>query len=265
LPLHAAGHPLADGEHRCALDRVVSSYIPTLRALRYARRRPAPLNEAGKSLIVTMPFTKGLSELPHAQAESSVVEARVPRPVVLTGSTSLREQAETMLNSAKAPAHLPTRARVLEELADASIAHFACHGAIHRDDPSLSQLFLEDFDQDPLNVASLASARLNHADLAYLSACVTALTSSAKLLNESIQLTTAFQLLGFRQVIGTLWPIQDRMAVEVADSFYKGLTTASGRLDTDHAAVALHHCVRSLRCRLPNLPLLWSGYIHTGA
>jgi CHAT domain-containing protein len=128
LPLHAAGHPLADGEHRCALDRVVSSYIPTLRALRYARRRPAPLNEAGKSLIVTMPFTKGLSVLPHAQAESSVVEARVPRPVVLTGSTSLREQAETMLNSAKAPAHLPTRARVLEELADASIAHFACHG-----------------------------------------------------------------------------------------------------------------------------------------
>jgi tetratricopeptide (TPR) repeat protein len=265
LPLHAAGHPPADGEHRSALERVVSSYIPTLRALRHARRRPAPLNEAGKALIVAMPFTMGLSELPYAQAESLVVRDRTPRPVVLTGSTSPRELAETLRDPANAPAHLPTKARVLKELADTSIVHFACHGAVHGDDPSLSQLFLEDFARDPLNIASLASAHLDHADLAYLSACVTALTGSAKLLNESIHLTTGFQLLGFRQVIGTLWPIQDRMAVEVADSFYRGLTTAPGHLDTDHAAVALHHCVRSLRCRLPNLPLLWAGYIHTGA
>ncbi|MFC8536656.1 CHAT domain-containing protein [Streptomyces sp. NPDC057249] len=264
LPLHAAGYAPAEGEHRSALERVVSSYVPTLRALRHARSRPAPLNEAGKALIVTMPFTMALPELPHAQAESAAVRARTPRPVVLTGSTSLHEHAEALLDPANAPAHLPTKARVLEELVDASIAHFACHGGVHADDPSLSQLFLEDFARDPLSVASLASARLGHADLAYLSACVTALTGSAKLVNESIQLTTAFQLLGFRQVIGTLWPIQDRMAVEVADSFYRCLTTA-GRLDTDRAAVALHQSVRLLRRRLPHLPLLWAGYIHTGA
>ncbi|MFJ9155020.1 CHAT domain-containing protein [Streptomyces sp. NPDC102270] len=265
LPLHAAGHPPTDGENRSTLDRVVSSYIPTLRALRHARRRPAPLNEAGKSLIVTMPFTTGLSELPYAPAEAAAVQAQVPRPVVLTGSTTLHKQAERFLDPTNGPAHVPTKARVLTELAGASIAHFACHGAVHEQDPSLSQLFLEDFAQDPLNVSSLASARLDQADLAYLSACVTALTSSAQLLNESIHLTTAFQMLGFRQVIGTLWTIEDRMAVEVADSFYRGLTAESGHLNTDHAATALHHSVRSLRSRLPKAPLLWAGYIHTGA
>ncbi|MGQ4333341.1 CHAT domain-containing protein [Streptomyces hayashii] len=54
------------------------------------------------------------------------------------------------------------------------IAHFACHGASDRADPSKSLLLLHDHASDPLTVASLAPVRLDNVQLARLSACHTA-------------------------------------------------------------------------------------------
>lgn len=49
--------------------------------------------------------------------------------------------------------------------------------------------------------------------LAYQSACETALTGKARLLDEAIHLTSAFQLADYPHVIGTPWPIDDEIAV----------------------------------------------------
>ena len=145
-----------------------------------------------------------------------------------------------------------------------AIAHFACHGHSHPSDPSQSLLLLHDHDTDPLTVASLAPIRLDHARLAYLSACRTAFSSATELLDEAIHLTAAFQLAGYPHVVGTLWEINDAIAVRVADAFYTTLTTSDNTIDTTGAAMALHHAVRSIRDQLPATPSLWAAYLHAG-
>ena len=73
------------------------------------------------------------------------------------------------------------------------------------------------------------------AQLAYLSACDTAITSTAGLIDEAIHLTTAFQLAGFPHVIGTLWEINDELAVTIADAFYTTLRTSTDTVDTSQS------------------------------
>ncbi|MFB7253714.1 CHAT domain-containing tetratricopeptide repeat protein [Streptomyces nojiriensis] len=265
LPLHAAGFHAAPGQgpqRRTVLDRVISSYTPTVRALRHARR-PRPRTADGlRSLIVAMPTTPGLGRLRYVQEEAGRLRSLLPRPVLLTAPGSDPEE------TAPGPAGsgVPTLAAVLDRLPECAIAHFACHGAGDRTDPSLSRLFLQDHATAPLTVAALARVDLGRARLAFLSACSTADPGRADLLDEAIHLASAFQLAGFPHVVGTLWPIDDHLAVTVAESFYTHLTTGPpGTLDPDRSAAALHHAVRTVRDRYPRTPSLWAAHLHTGA
>ena len=261
LPVHAAGHHLqalaGDQARRTVMDRVISSYTPTIRALRHARQhRPAPTTK--RALIVAMPVTPGLpggGELPNVPTEVARVRALVPNTVLL---------AEPGSQLAGGSSGIPTRENVLRQLPGCPIAHFACHGFSDTADPSKSLLLLHDYDRHPLTVTSLAPIDLSQAELAYLSACDTALTSTADLIDEAIHLTTAFQLAGFPHVIGTLWKINDALAVEIATSFYRELRTSPHILDTSQAAHALHHAVQAARGELPRVPSLWAAYIHAG-
>lgn len=257
LPMHAAGYhrepPGPDGRHT-VMDRVVSSYTPTVRALGYARERNTASTTAERALIVAMPTTPGIdSPLRHVAEEAELVHARFP------GSTPLIEDPATT------NAHTPTKADVLAQLGGCAIAHFACHGSSHPSDPSQSRLLLHDHDSDPLTVASLAPIRLDQARLAYLSACRTAFNSSTDLIDEAIHLTAAFQLAGYPHVVGTLWEIDDALAVRVADAFYTALAAGDNTIDTRGAAQALHHAVRAIRDELPATPSLWAAYLHAGA
>ena len=164
-----------------------------------------------------------------------------------------------------AAGQIPTKAAVLEHLPGCAIAHFACHGYTDPADPSQSRLLLHDHRRDPLTVAALAPLALDHAQLAYLSACGTARMTDTRLLDEAIHLASAFQLAGFPHVIGTLWEINDAIAVEIADTFYTALTNPDGTLDPHRAARALHHATRTQRDRRPATPYLWASHIHAGA
>ena len=111
-----------------------------------------------------------------------------------------------------------------------------------------------------MTVSALAQVDLAHAQLAYLSACSTADPGSLDLLDESIHLTSAFQLAGFPHVVGTLWPIDDRLAAEIAESFYTRLTPSPpGNPDPAQSAAALHHTIRTVRDRYPATPLPVGG------
>ncbi|MFD7003807.1 CHAT domain-containing protein [Streptomyces mirabilis] len=271
LPLHAAGYhtdAADDPRQRSVMDRVISSYTPTVRALRYARER-TPSPAAARSLIVAMPTTPGLSDhgrLRFVDAEATMLQTRLPDPVLL-------KEPDPADGTADPSAPRPTKAHVLEQLPQCAIAHFACHGASNPADPSKSQLLLHDHADDPLTVASLAPVMLGQARLAYLSACRTAVIDTAELLDEAIHLTAAFQLTGFPHVIGTLWEINDDIAFTIADLFYAALQTNSVGLDPDRAAHALHKAVRKVRDGhgLPapfdrrQAPLLWAAHLHAGA
>jgi tetratricopeptide (TPR) repeat protein len=253
LPLHAAGHhdDPADcpGGRRTVLDRVVSSYTPTLLALRAASSGAAtvPTGDAGEApiapaVIITVPDIPG-AELRGAEREAGTLGPLLPGALVLSS---------------------PTRAQVLEALPQYRIAHFACHGLADRERPGQSQLLLADHAIAPLTVADVVRLDLS-ADLAYLSACRTGVTAP-QLADEALHLTGAFHLAGYRQVIGTLWPVDDLAAADLAVDVYSRLTNnASTQPDTKRAAEALHHAVRTLRDRQPATPTLWAPYTHTGA
>ncbi|MEV5410337.1 CHAT domain-containing protein [Thermopolyspora sp. NPDC052614] len=259
LPLHAAGHhvtaPGTPSGHT-VMDRVVSSYTPTVRALGYARGRTRDPAQETKSLIVAMPDTPGVAApLEHVAAEAELLRARLPGPVLLV---------EPPPSGAGTATPIPTRAEVLSHLPECAITHFACHGVSDPADPSRSRLLLHDHRTEPLTVAALNAVHLDRARLAYLSACRTAFTADVRLLDESIHLVSALQLAGFPRVIGTLWEVNDAFAVDVADAFYTALDDGDG-LDPARSAHALHHTIRAARDRYPHLPSLWAGYIHAGA
>jgi CHAT domain-containing protein len=148
-----------------------------------------------------------------------------------------------------------THDAVLAALPGARWAHFACHGFSDMENPSASRLLLKDL---PLTVVDVARLRLDSAELAFLSACSTA-RPGRRLTDEAIHLASAFQLAGYRHVVGTLWPIGDRQAVDIAQAIY---TTLIGTRDV---ASAVHTATRQLRDRWPGIPSVWASHIHSGA
>ena len=126
-------------------------------------------------------------------------------------------------------------------------------------------MLLSDHATRPFSVATLSAARLDAAQLAYLSACSTAVSRAGELIDEAIHLTSAFQLAGFPQVVGTLWAVRDRDARRVAEAFYRGLRAADGELDLGRSAEVMHGIVTRLRDQAPESPSRWAAYLHVGA
>lgn len=259
LPLHAAGyHACAGtGESRdSVLDRVLSSYTPTIRALRHARQRPVAPQRPLTALVVAMPTTPGVrGRLSYVPAEVEMLRFRLFQPIVLTEPGP----------EGTAASPLPTTANVLARLPGCPIVHFACHGTSDPRDPSRSGLLLHDHEENRFTVSSLTSLHLRGAQLAYLSACRTAAIDVAALADEAIHLVSAFQLAGYPHVIGTLWEINDEIAVEVAEGFYQALHTDDQLTDVGRSAHAISRAVRTVRARYPGSPSLWAAYMHAGA
>jgi tetratricopeptide (TPR) repeat protein len=248
LPMHAAGHHHDKGaDRRTVLDRVVSSYTATIRSLAYSRQgSPRTGSAANTSLIVAMPDTPGAGSLLGVRKEIGQLARLLPNTQLLQGPDATHDS-------------------VIKALPKHRVAHFACHGLSDSGTPGASRLLLYDHQEKPLTVEAISRVQLSGADLAYLSACSTSATSS-ELADEAVHITSAFQLAGYRNVIGTLWPADDRSAVRIAAEIYAYLTSDGTHApDTDAAAVALHRATRTLREDFPGLPTRWAAYIHTGA
>ena len=255
-PLHAAGHQARCGSDS-VLDRVVSSTIPTIRALQDAQERTgSPTADEDRVLVVAMPTTPDTDD-PY--------EAALPGVTAETGSLKalLRDRVD-VLGLPDTPA--ATHDTVTEALPGHRWVHFSCHARTDVNDPAKSALLLTDHQTRPLTVADLSALRLDRAELAVLSACSTALTG-ARLPDEPIHLSAACQLAGYRHVIATIWPLNDDIAAYATGIIYRSLaTTTAGAaaLDADQAAAATHHATRTLRHQLPDQPSLWAMLIHTG-
>ncbi|QXJ24286.1 CHAT domain-containing protein [Actinomadura graeca] len=227
LPLHAAGHPGKPG----ALDAMVSSFVPSLRALRDARDRPPATSR--RHLTVALHHTPGLRDLPGAAREAAVLD----------GPVLADEQA--------------TAGRVLSALGEATWAHFACHAVADPVSQADGGLRLHD---RTLRLPEVGGLRLDGAELAYLSACSTA-DHGTRYADEVLHLASAFQFAGFRHVVASLWPLADEVAVSAARRFYRGLP---GTPVADDAASVLHEVTLGLRDEHPDRPDLWAPLVHSG-
>ncbi|MDF3291850.1 CHAT domain-containing protein [Streptomyces silvisoli] len=229
LPIHAAGHY---PDSATVLDRVVSSYTPTLRALRHAKARRTRAD--GDLVVVAIGDAPGAKTLRSVEREATHIAA-------LTSATRL-DGAQATVDAVRAA--LPSHGS----------AHFACHGVSDPDDPSASHLLLHD---GPLSVLDLSALDLSGVRLAVLSACETSL-GAHWIPDESLHLVSAFQLAGYPQVVGTLWQVNDLVARQVAVDLHEGI--AAG----EDAAMALHHAVRRCRERFHKSPTLWAAHLHSG-
>lgn len=241
LPLHAAGHQRKGdlAARRTVLDRVASSYTPSIRALRHARQAPPAADGAGPFLAVSRPT--------GADGTDGASGAEVAAVARTLGGLRVLEHDEA------------TVGQVLDALSCAATVHFACHGVSDPDDPSRSRLELAD---GPLGVLDVARRHLPHAQLAVLLACHTARTD--RLPDEAIHMTSAFQTAGYPQVVGALWEAADLVSVRLTEHLYRSLRGYGGGLRVADTARALHGIVRGLRARYAGSPAAWAAYVHSG-
>ncbi|KAK6527590.1 hypothetical protein TWF694_004574 [Orbilia ellipsospora] len=245
LPLHAAGYHQS-GSTKSALDRVISSYATSIKALQYTRKSSqkniklgsgVPSRGAGfenssgvhKAVLVHMDETPGHSNLRYAKEEVVELDRILPPDIP------------------RITLDKPCKSDIMECLNTCSIFHFAGHGKSDLSDPSKSALMATDWKDDPLTVEDFI--KVNHKDslvLAYLSACSTSNNDTGNLEDEFLHLSAACQLAGFQNVIGSLWEVSDRYCVDAAKEIYRTIGVA-GVLDGDSISLGVHNATRLLR------------------
>ncbi|KAK4031728.1 CHAT domain-containing protein [Parachaetomium inaequale] len=268
MPIHAAGDFRGGAATRVS-KYVVSTYVPTLNSLDYARKLASRRKHSLRDL------------------QTLITTGQEPSPGSSSRALNVQQEIAAVQNAAAA-AHAPApkvstatlKTEILQEVEGHTIVHFACHGKSCPDRPSDSGLFVgvgEDPDVPPLRVRDLAALSYGNARLAFLSACSTAEISAQSLVDEAMHVASAFQIAGFPHVIGTLWEAEDRATIALAVRFYEWLFHSLGssrEWDDDAVAYALHDAVEALksegvpgsrrRISLHNDPLVWAPFIHIG-
>lgn len=300
-PFHAAGdHSI--GSTRNTLSRAISSYIPTIKALSYAREKRLELlsNQDSRLLLVAMPTTPDTPAVPASPGTPAVpgtpsipatlTSPAIPRthgtpathPTLAVPGVDAKKwkplknaikEVEDIMGMVRNEARIVTRldspstAQVLEELPAYHAIHFACHGVSDRMNPSNSHLLLlgnTPTEPGMLTVGAISNMNIKNAQVAYLSACSTADNPSSALADESIHIASGFQLAGFSHVLATQWESDDVACRRVAGEFYGSLYKGS---EKGHRAVstAFHYAVNNLRKDILGQPIKWASFIHTGA
>jgi len=96
-----------------------------------------------------------------------------------------------------------------------------------------------------------------------MSACSTAENSSQDLLAENIHIASAFLLVGFPHVVGTLWEALNFCANDVSQTFYRQLVQIKEE-SQDIYPYALHEAVKCLRETGSDNVIGWAPFIHLG-
>ncbi|KAL6717762.1 hypothetical protein ACLMJK_003847 [Lecanora helva] len=260
LPVHAAGDHKApangiDRSRPTVVDNAISSYTPTLKALSYARtklsemRRDQNLNDRKPyAFLGAMSKTQDHPSLEHALPETKAAQ----------------EILAPKIHSELVQSPNLDRKTTLQHLRTCTIAHLACHGVADSKDPLRSTLLLQDWGPKPLRVGWLMRMEMTNCQLAYLSACQTAVNSDEKLAEEGLHLSGAFQMAGVPCTVATVWEIADADAVDVAKGFYQALKGQEGDIDATRSSRALHASLKELRDRGAS-PFTWAGFVHFGA
>ncbi|GHJ42792.1 hypothetical protein Cs7R123_01340 [Catellatospora sp. TT07R-123] len=236
LPLHGAGYHTQAGDS--VLDRVVSSYTPTLRALA-DQPRQAPAAPHG-ALFVGVADGVGGVPLDEVARERECVRAAFPGRFTDLDGTDATVDA------------------VRQGLAGHAVAHFSCHGFQDLDNPARGGLVLHD---GTLSVARISQDRYG-GELAFLSACRSA-TGGVDLADEVVTVAAALRYAGFRHVLATLWEVDQSVAADVTESVYARLARPDG-FDADGAAAALHEALRGLRADPRRSLHDWLPFVHLG-
>jgi CHAT domain-containing protein len=187
------------------------------------------------------------SALPATSREASAVAQSLPHAELLTGLAA-------------------TEPRLRSKLAAAGVVHLATHAELNSLNPMFSWLETapgsggDPTDDGRLEVHEILGLRVG-SSLVFLSGCETGLgTASGTSFNVGEDFTTlaqAFLYAGARDVIATLWRVDDEGAAALAERFYR-------RVDSGPAvalAMAQRELLADSRYRAP---FYWAGYTLAG-
>ena len=143
--------------------------------------------------------------------------------------------------------------------------HIACHGTQDAVNPVQSAFVLYD---GRLTLSALMGKSANNAELAFLSACQTAV-GDEKVPEESVHLAAGMLAVGFKGVIGTMWSIWDNDAPIIVEAYYTKLLELRKAGDVapgyTGAAYALHHAMGVLREHVGEKNFVkWAPFVHFG-
>ena len=234
MPLHAAGRH-HHGSTETVVDRAISSYSTSIRAMIRGRQQRSggkivPFHSK-KAVLVGMEHTPEYSRLFNAPREISMLHG-LCKSMGLDPTEPRRRKQDVLLH-----------------LSQCKIFHFAGHGSTDEHDPSKSSLLLEDWQTDPLTLASVQDINLweQRPFLAYLSACGTGQVRHERFIDENLHLISGYQMAGFCHVIGTLWEVSDEHSVDMARMTYEGIQR--GALTDDSVCRGLHEAMKLMRDR----------------
>jgi CHAT domain-containing protein len=191
-----------------------------------------------------------LARLPGTEYEAGVIENLVPEDQRLVAKAFDANRASVMN----------------DDLDEYRYIHFATHGEVNTQVPSLSRLYFTNFDSNggyrsgTLLLDDIYNLDLN-ADLVVLSACDTALGQEIR--GEGLMgLTQGFLYAGAKSVLVSLWKVPDRATAELMKRFYTYL------LDEDSSArpaEALRRAQASMAAeRRWSDPYLWAAFVLLG-
>ncbi|KAG8712495.1 hypothetical protein FRC11_015028 [Ceratobasidium sp. 423] len=242
LPLHAAG--IYDPTGARISDYVISSYTPTLGALRSQRSYSRDNHQHSRLLAIGQEITPGHSSLPGVRRELISLKRHIQAP-----------HTYIQLENASA-----TKRAVLDAMELSDWLHLAGHAHQCVSDPTQSGFFLHD---GVLSLADIGQKDLKNKGLAFLSACQTA-TGDHIIPDESVHLASGLLTAGYPSVIATMWSVQDADAPVIANGVYRELMK-DGMMDYRKAAMALHKAVGELRAEVGDKQFgRWVPFIHLG-
>jgi CHAT domain-containing protein len=200
------------------------------------------------SPLRSSPGTGPLLRLPWTRREAQAIAAAVP-----TGRSLLALDFRASRKTALSP-----------ELSRYRIVHFATHGLIDSQIPALSGLMLSRVGERGapvegfLGLGEIYNLRLG-ADLVVLSGCETALGKEVR--GEGlVGLTQGFLYAGARQVVASLWRVEDRATAELMSRFYRALLSSGGT-----PAAALRQAQLAVReDKRWRSSYYWSGFVIQG-
>jgi CHAT domain-containing protein/Tfp pilus assembly protein PilF len=203
----------------------------------------------------------------HASSEAITMLA--PFPDELPGTREESRIADRARQNTSFVGARATERAAREALESSAFVHFATHGILNVRNPMFSRLELVrgsgqllSSNDGRLEVHELLDLQVR-SPLVFLSGCETGVGSewstSFRRGEDYATLAQAFLFAGARNVIATLWRIEDRGAAVFAAEFYRQLETAD-------PAEALARTQRAMQGnRTYSAPYYWAGYVLSGS
>lgn len=231
LPVHAASAWSGHG----TLDRVVSSYTPTLGTL--LRNMSKPLPEEGRALVAAGSQEAINRELPR---RNQILAQHWPSAEIVSIEAAASSDFLRMMP------HHPW-------------VHI-CERSVQHPGRVAAGVLLDREGQRPLTLVEFGQVPLERSEFTYLGQCVTVGDAPSA---AATTLPAALGFAGVTHVIGTLWELEDQAADQVHAEIYEQLF-AGGQTATDRSAYAVHQVASRLRAERPGEPRRWAAHVHVG-